>query len=95
MLDGLNFLKEGKLENAEFRLQQALHLKPESRAALARTYNNLGLCYELRARRLPVEQAESARRLLKEAQRYYQYALQTLPNFAPAKKNIARIGSEA
>ena len=91
MLDGLNLLRQGKLENAEFRLQQALHLKPDSRADLAATYNNLGLCYEVRARRLPKDQAKAAREYFDEAVRYYRYALETIPKYAPAERNLARV----
>ena len=91
MLDGLNLLRQGKLENAEFRLQQALHLKLGTPADLAATYNNLGLCYELRARRLPGGQEKAARQYLEEATRYYKYALETIPRYGPALRNLARV----
>ncbi len=91
MMDGLIFLRQGKLDNAEFRLQQALHLKPNTRELLAQTYTNLGMCYELRARRLPPDQAKAAKQYAEDAARYYRYALETMPKFEPAAKNLARV----
>ena len=45
-LDGLLFLQEGRYELAEFRLRNALALRPQHREDLKLVYNNLALALE-------------------------------------------------
>ena len=90
-LDGMIFLREGKYENAEFRLNQALNQKPRNKRVLASLYNNLGMALERSGD--TYRQTEKGRSdfYYKNAEDNYGFALKVDPNHPTAGANRDRI----
>ena len=76
-IDGLLFLQERRYELAEFRLRNALALKPKHKRDIKLLYNNLGLALEKKGealeKRAKIAQAKQSYR---EAKIFYSYALE-------------------
>lgn len=91
-MDGLIFLKQRQYSNAEFRLQNALDLKPKNKNDLVNLYVNLGFAYEGQGDALVNEgkSADAAGRF-REALRYYTFALRLDPDNETARKNRVRV----
>ncbi len=91
-MDGLIFLKQRQYSNAEFRLQNALDLKPKNKTDLVNLYVNLGFAYEGQGDALVSEgkSADAAVRF-REALRYYTFALRLDPDNSTARGNRARV----
>ena len=90
-LDGLLFLRQGKLDSADFRLRHALDLKPDNTALLADIYNNLGLIAELRGDAVRASRKKRAAKLYAEARRYYRFSRTVLPSHAKSSLNLKRL----
>lgn len=79
-MDGLTYMQEGNLENAEFRFRNALSLPVPGKKLLSDLYVNLGVILESKADQLKL-QDKKKESILKyiDAQKYYQKANNTLP----------------
>jgi tetratricopeptide (TPR) repeat protein len=95
-MDGLIFLKQGRFANAEFRLRNALELKPKTALDLVNLYVNLGFALEREGDRLQGE-GRSAEGLRKysEAARFYHYALRIDSGHPQARENRERMKTKA
>ena len=93
-LDGMIFLREGKYENAEFRLKQALEQKPRNKKVLASLYNNLGMALERSGDTYRQTQKERAAFYYKNAESNFGYALSVDASHPTAAANRDRIRSK-
>lgn len=90
-LDGMIFLREGKYENAEIRLNQALAQKPRNKQVLASLYNNLGMALERNGDAyLPTEKSRASY-YYENAEKNYGFALKVDPDHPTAAANRDRI----
>lgn len=93
-LDGLIFLREGKFENAEFRLRHAMNIKTKNRSDMAKLYINLGFALERQADAMAArggEHATESKAVYKEASDFYRYALELESGNSLARGNLARV----
>lgn len=91
-LDGLAYLRQGKLENAEFRFRIALTLKPSSNIALANLYNNLGYTLEKIGDQDRIGgDAAGAKGRYTEAKKFYKLALKKANAHKQALVSLNRV----
>ena len=91
-IDGLVYLAEGNLDNAEFRFRNALELPVPGKSTLAALYSNLGYVIEKKADRTKAE-GKTNRAMLSysEARRLYKQALEILPAYKKAASHLKRV----
>ncbi len=91
-LDGILLLKKGKFDSAEFRLKNALAIRPITPKDLVLIYNHLGIVAERDAARKEIEGSQQvASKRYDEANRYYVYALSIDPNESQVLANQKRL----
>ena len=91
-LDGLLFLQEGRYELAEFRLRNALALRPKHKEDLKLLYNNLALALEKKGEGLEKRaKVSEAKQSYREAKAYYAYALAIEPENQLIRSNKERV----
>ena len=95
-MDGLIFLRKGEFTSAEFRLRNALDLKPKSERELINLYVNLGLALERSGDQLAARgQPGQASAKFREAARFYNYALRLDADNVVARTNRERINNKS
>ena len=91
-LDGLIFLKQERYDLAEFRLQNAIALKPKDKRDLKLLYNNLAFALEKSGELFAKEgSTKMAKQRYQEAKKYYSYANKLAPNNKIIRANYERI----